>query len=50
MKSIYSEITDPITGQITILADLGDDRFLSIPCDPANSDYQKYLNPTEDDQ
>jgi len=45
MKPIYSKVTDPITGQITILADLGNGRFLSIPTDPANSDYQRYLNP-----
>jgi hypothetical protein len=43
MKPIYSEVTDPITGQITILADLSDGKYLSIPCDLANSDYQKYL-------
>jgi hypothetical protein len=45
MKPIYSEVTDPITGEITILADLGEGRYLSIPTDPANSDYQRYLNP-----
>jgi hypothetical protein len=47
MKPIYSEVTDPITGEITILADLGNGKFLSIPTDPANSDYQEYLNPSE---
>ena len=42
MKPIYTIIETP-TGGTTINADLGDNRMLSIPSDPANSDYQAYL-------
>jgi len=43
MKPIYSEITTPSGGTI-IKADYGDGNWLFIPTDPANSDYQAYLN------
>jgi hypothetical protein len=42
MKPIYTEITHEFHGK-TIQADYGDGHMLSIPCDPANSDYQAYL-------
>jgi hypothetical protein len=42
MKPIYTIIETP-TGGVTINADLGDGHMLSIPSDPANSDYQAYL-------
>jgi hypothetical protein len=47
MKPIYTEINHEFHGK-TIQADYGDGRILSIPCDPANSDYQRYLNPEAD--
>jgi hypothetical protein len=43
MNSTYTEITDESSGIIFILADLGNGKFLSIPMDEANSDYQAYL-------
>jgi hypothetical protein len=43
----YSEIIDPITGYKSIRAELGDGVELSIPSDPANSDYQEYLKSLE---
>ena len=42
MKPIYTEISHPFYGT-SIQADYGDGRVLSIPTDPANSDYQRYL-------
>ena len=44
MKPIYTEITTP-SGTTIIKADYGDGNWLFIPTDPANSDYQRYLNP-----
>ena len=34
---------ESLTGQEFILRDNEDGTFTSIPCDPANSDYQQYL-------
>lgn len=42
MKPIYEVIETP-TGNTTINAFFEDGRMLSIPTDPANSDYQAYL-------
>ena len=39
----YTEVIDELTGSKSIKADLGNGASLSIPCDPANSDYQTYL-------
>ena len=47
MKPIYTVIQTP-TGGVTINADLGDGHILSIPSDPANSDYQAYLKYLEE--
>ena len=52
MKPTYEVITTP-SGNTTINAWFEDGHMLSIPTDPANSDYQAYLehlteNPTED--
>jgi hypothetical protein len=44
MKPIYEVITTPF-GNTVINAYFEDGRMLSIPSDPANSDYQRYLNP-----
>ena len=35
-----TEVSSPI-----VIAKLEDGKILQIPCDPANSDYQRYLNP-----
>jgi hypothetical protein len=43
MKPNYTVIEHPFYGT-SILAEYEDGRTLSIPCDPANSDYQAYLN------
>ena len=40
----YTELTDELTGQKVIQFEEGD-KIGWIPCDPANSDYQRYLNP-----
>lgn len=42
MKPIYTVIEHPFYGT-SIQADYGNGKILSIPCDPANSDYQRYL-------
>ena len=42
MEPIYEIITTP-SGGTTINAYFEDGRMLSIPTDPANSDYQRYL-------
>ena len=42
--SIYTEVTNE-SGYKYILRDNEDGTFSSIPIDPANSDYQAYLNP-----
>ena len=39
----YEEIVSPISGNKVINADLENGIVLSIPIDPANSDYQRYL-------
>ena len=46
MEPIYSEITTP-SGAIVIKADYGDGNWLFIPTEPANSDYQAYLESLE---
>jgi hypothetical protein len=40
----YTEI-ETTGGEKVIQANLGEGKFLFIPKDPANSDYQRYLNP-----
>jgi hypothetical protein len=47
MKPIYTEVKSP-TGGDCITAEYEDGRFQIIPCDPANSDYQRYLRWLED--
>ncbi len=53
MSIEYKEVVSPISGNKVINADLGNGTVLSIPCDPANSDYQRYLrwleNPDADE-
>jgi len=44
MKPTYEVIETP-SGATVINAYFEDGRMLSIPSDPANSDYQRYLNP-----
>jgi hypothetical protein len=44
MTITYTEITNS-QGETLILRDNGDGTTSTIPCDPANSDYQRYLNP-----
>ena len=36
----YEEVTSPMGDKIILRSD-----GAQIPCDPANSDYQRYLNP-----
>lgn len=43
MKPKYTEIDTPSGGKC-IVAEYEDGRVLLIPTDPANSDYQAYLN------
>jgi len=44
MKYTYTENTDVIgTKSVTRIDENGVEAW--IPCDPANSDYQRYLNP-----
>jgi hypothetical protein len=43
----YTEVIDEISGYKCIRAELGDGVELSIPTDPANSDYQAYLKSLE---
>ena len=47
MKPTYEVITTPF-GNTVINAYFEDGRMLSIPSDPANSDYQEYLKSLED--
>jgi hypothetical protein len=47
MKPTYEVITTPF-GTTVINAYFEDGRMLSIPSDPANSDYQEYLKSLED--
>lgn len=49
MKYTYEEITtESFTGSNTVIKRTDEDGIvLWIPIDPANSDYQQYLNPTE---
>ena len=44
MKSTYIEIIDESTGTKTIQRTDADGKVWSIPIDPANSDYQAYLD------
>ena len=44
MAITYTEITNS-QGETLILRNNGDGTTSTIPCDPANSDYQRYLNP-----
>ena len=44
MKYTYEEVTN-YDGVITIQATAKDGSMLFIPNDPANADYQRYLNP-----
>jgi hypothetical protein len=46
MKPNYTEVETPSGGKC-IVAEYEDGRVLLIPTDPANSDYQAYLNPVE---
>jgi hypothetical protein len=39
----YTEVIDEMSGYKCIRAELGNGVELSIPSDPANSDYQAYL-------
>ena len=41
---IYSEIESPINGAKVIMRNNEDGTLSSIPIDPANADYQAYLN------
>jgi hypothetical protein len=43
-KSIYKEITNGL-GEVMIERTDADGKVWWIPTDPANSDYQRYLNP-----
>jgi hypothetical protein len=49
MNPTYEVITTP-SGNTTINALYEDGRMLSIPSDPANSDYQAYLNKDKAEQ
>jgi hypothetical protein len=49
MNPTYEIITTP-SGNTTINALYEDGRMLSIPSDPANSDYQAYLNKDKAEQ
>jgi hypothetical protein len=44
MKYTYEKLIN-FDGLETIQATAEDGSVLFIPCDPANSDYQRYLNP-----
>lgn len=44
MQPIYEEVTDDL-GQVTVKRIDADGKVWWIPADPANSDYQRYLNP-----
>lgn len=44
MQPIYEEVTDDL-GQLTIKRTDADGKVWWIPADPANADYQRYLNP-----
>ena len=45
IKPIYEIITDEETNRITIKRTDPDGKEWFIPTDPANADYQRYLNP-----
>jgi hypothetical protein len=45
IKPVYEIITDEETNRITIKRTDPDGKEWFIPTDPANSDYQRYLNP-----
>ena len=49
MKPTYEVVTTP-SGNTTINALYEDGHMLSIPSDPANSDYQEYLKYLEDNK
>ena len=49
MKPTYEVITTP-SGNTVINAYYEDGRMLSIPSDPANSDYQQYLKYLENNK
>ena len=40
---MYKLIRDVITGEVNVVNKLDGNRLLSIPFDPANTDYQEYL-------
>ena len=40
---MYKLIKNPFTGLINVVNKIEDNKILSIPFDPANSDYQAYL-------
>jgi hypothetical protein len=42
MKYTYTEFVNPMTGEVCSITRSDG---ASIPLDPANSDYQRYLNP-----
>ncbi len=44
MKPIYEEVTNSL-GDVMIKRTDADGKVWWIPVDPANSDYQRYLNP-----
>jgi hypothetical protein len=46
-KPIYEEITNDL-GEVIIKRTDSDGKVWWIPTDPANSDYQRYLNPESD--
>ena len=40
---MYKQFNDPISGNLASISKLLDNEILSIPLDPANTDYQEYL-------
>jgi hypothetical protein len=48
MKPIYEEVTNNL-GDTTIKRTDADGKVWWIPIDPTNSDYQRYLNPEQDE-
>jgi hypothetical protein len=49
MKINYTEIETP-SGNVSIMAENGTGVVLLIPQDPANSDYQEYLQALEEEK